>query len=193
MPRLQAGFAEDFRAAFGREGVLDLHEFRLAPKGSGHLRPDFCRDLGAASDLGLCCIAGVLLSLTTLVVEREREIGILRSQGASCAQVQGLIFWEAAMIGLLAACVGLLGRCDGHGPTWVINKAFFGSEPSNSATRWSGSFDASVDHPPPCSPPGFLRGGRRLFRLRGASRSELGRAFIWPFCAGRRSSGRCKA
>jgi putative ABC transport system permease protein len=72
-------------------------------------------------------IAGVLLSLTTLVVEREREIGILRSQGASCGQVRGLILSEAAMIGLLAAIVGLLcGASMAMVLTWVINKAFFG-------------------------------------------------------------------
>ncbi|MFZ4598190.1 MAG: FtsX-like permease family protein [Terrimicrobiaceae bacterium] len=72
-------------------------------------------------------IAGVFLSLTTLVIEREREIGVLRSIGASSGQVRALVFVEAGMIGLLASLVGV--AC-GAGMamilTWVINKAFFG-------------------------------------------------------------------
>jgi len=72
-------------------------------------------------------VAGVLLSLTTLVVEREREIGILRSQGASPGQVQGLVFTEAALIGLLASILGVAcGAAMAMVLTWVVNKAFFG-------------------------------------------------------------------
>ena len=75
----------------------------------------------------IVAIAGVFLSLTALVVEREREIGVLRSIGASRAQVRGLVFAEAGMVGVLASVVGV--AC-GAGMamilTWVINKAFFG-------------------------------------------------------------------
>lgn len=75
----------------------------------------------------IVAIAGVFLSLTALVVEREREIGVLRSIGASPAQVRGLVFAEAGMVGALASVVGV--AC-GAGMamilTWVINKAFFG-------------------------------------------------------------------
>jgi len=72
-------------------------------------------------------IAGVLLSLTTLVLEREREVGVLRSQGASRAQIQCLVLSEAAMIGLLASLIGVAcGASMAMILTWVINKAFFG-------------------------------------------------------------------
>ena len=72
-------------------------------------------------------VAGVLLSLITLVLEREREIGVLRSQGASRGQIRGLILSEAAMVGLLASVVGLLcGASMAMILTWVVNKAFFG-------------------------------------------------------------------
>ncbi|MEI8293563.1 MAG: FtsX-like permease family protein [bacterium] len=127
-PSTAAALAEDFRATFGREGEYSIYtnsDLR------GRVLEIFDQTFAVTSVLRaisvFVAIAGVLLSLTTLVVEREREIGILRSQGASCAQVRGLIFWEAAMIGFLAACVGLLcGAAMAMVLTWVINKAFFG-------------------------------------------------------------------
>ncbi|MEI8309497.1 MAG: FtsX-like permease family protein, partial [Verrucomicrobiota bacterium] len=72
-------------------------------------------------------IAGVVLSLTTLIIEREREIGVLRSQGASPGQIKGLVFTEAGLIGLFASLVGMAcGAAMAMVLTWVINKAFFG-------------------------------------------------------------------
>jgi len=71
-------------------------------------------------------IAGIVLSLTTLVIEREREIGVLRSQGASPGQIHCLVLTEAGLIGLLASLVGLAcGASMAMVLTWVINKAFF--------------------------------------------------------------------
>jgi putative ABC transport system permease protein len=72
-------------------------------------------------------IIGVLLSLATLVIEREREIGVLRSQGASTGQIRALFLSEAGMAGLLASVVGIAcGAAMAMVLTWVINKAFFG-------------------------------------------------------------------
>ncbi|MFZ4587789.1 MAG: FtsX-like permease family protein [Terrimicrobiaceae bacterium] len=72
-------------------------------------------------------ITGVLLSLATLVIEREREIGVLRSQGASTGQIRTLILSEAGMVGFLASIVGVAcGAAMAMVLTWVINKAFFG-------------------------------------------------------------------
>jgi putative ABC transport system permease protein len=127
-PASSAAFAEDFRAAFGREGEFSIYTNSDLRR---RVMEIFDQTFAVTSVLRaiavVVAIAGVLLSLTTLVVEREREIGILRSQGASCAQVRGLILSEAAMIGLLSAIVGLLcGASMAMVLTWVINKAFFG-------------------------------------------------------------------
>lgn len=127
-PANAEAFGEDFRAAFGREGEFSIYtnsDLR------GRVMEIFDQTFTVTSVLRaiavVVAIAGVLLSLTTLVVEREREIGILRSQGASRAQVRGLVLSEAAMIGLLAAFVGILcGASMAMVLTWVINKAFFG-------------------------------------------------------------------
>lgn len=120
--------AAEFRARFGREGAFSIYtnsELR------GRVMEIFDQTFAVTSVLRaiavVVAVAGVLLSLTTLVLEREREIGVLRSQGASPAQVRGLVFTEAAAIGLLASLVGVAcGSAMAMVLTWVINKAFFG-------------------------------------------------------------------
>ena len=72
-------------------------------------------------------IGGVMLTLGTLVLERTRDIGVLRSMGASALQVAGMMVTEAALIGLLASLVGIVsGSALALVLTWVINRAFFG-------------------------------------------------------------------
>jgi putative ABC transport system permease protein len=70
---------------------------------------------------------GILLTLTLLVSERRRVIAVVRSAGASRAQVMGLVAAEAGLI----ACVGSgLGLAAGFALaavlSYVINVAFFG-------------------------------------------------------------------
>lgn len=72
-------------------------------------------------------IAGVLLSLLILSAERAREIGVLRSIGASRRQIANLFLQEAALLGLAASALGVLsGCCLAMVLTWVVNKAWFG-------------------------------------------------------------------
>ncbi len=72
-------------------------------------------------------VIGIFLTLTTLVTEREREIGVLRALGASRMQIGGLVLGESALIGLLASALGVAaGLVLSLVLTWVINKAFFG-------------------------------------------------------------------
>ncbi len=69
-------------------------------------------------------IAGALLSL---VIDRRRELGLLRFLGASSAQVRKLILVEAGLIGLLANLAGfLLGYFLSLILVFVINKQSFG-------------------------------------------------------------------
>ncbi len=72
-------------------------------------------------------IIGIFLTLTTLVSEREREIGVLRAIGASRWQIKGMVLIESALIGLLASLLGIVaGLALSLVLTFVINKAFFG-------------------------------------------------------------------
>jgi putative ABC transport system permease protein len=75
----------------------------------------------------IVAIVGIFLALTALVIEREREIGILRAIGASRGQVRGLLLSEAALLGAVASALGIAaGMALAMVLTWVVNKAFFG-------------------------------------------------------------------
>jgi putative ABC transport system permease protein len=72
-------------------------------------------------------VLGVLLSLSILVMEKRRELALLRAQGASRGFVAWMVFWEAQLIGLIASFIGTAtGLVLAVVLTWVINKAFFG-------------------------------------------------------------------
>ncbi len=76
----------------------------------------------------MVAVAGVLFSFSVLVViEREREIGVLRALGASKLQVTAFLLAEAILLGLTASLSGLVsGSALAVVLTGVINKAFFG-------------------------------------------------------------------
>lgn len=127
-PSATTALGEDFRKTFSHDGEFsiytnsDLRRRVLEIFDQTFAVTSVLRSIAVA-----VAIAGVLLSLTTLVLEREREIGVLRSQGASQGQIQCLILSEAAMVGLLASIVGVFcGASMAMILTWVINKAFFG-------------------------------------------------------------------
>ena len=127
-PAEAARLAEDFRQALGREGEFSIYTNSDLRR---RVLEIFDQTFAVTSVLRaiavVVAVAGVLLSLSTLVLEREREIGVLRSQGASCGQIRSLILTEASMVGLLASFVGILcGAAMAMILTWVINKAFFG-------------------------------------------------------------------
>ena len=72
-------------------------------------------------------ITGIFLSLTILITERRRELAILRAIGASAGQIRKVLLSETAMLGALAAFVGVVsGICLALVLTGVINRAFFG-------------------------------------------------------------------
>ena len=72
-------------------------------------------------------VGGVMLTLGVLVLERTRDIGVLRSMGASAGQIVQVMLSEAVLIGVIASAVGLVsGAVMALVLTWVINKAFFG-------------------------------------------------------------------
>jgi putative ABC transport system permease protein len=69
-------------------------------------------------------IAGALLAL---VIDRRRELGLLRFLGAATGQVRKLILLEAGLLGLLANVAGVaLGFALSLILIYVINKQSFG-------------------------------------------------------------------
>jgi putative ABC transport system permease protein len=72
-------------------------------------------------------VLGVLNTLTALVLERRREIGLLRVLGASAARVRRAVRYEAAAIGSLGATLGTLaGGAMSLVLVHVINRQSFG-------------------------------------------------------------------
>jgi ABC-type lipoprotein export system ATPase subunit/ABC-type antimicrobial peptide transport system permease subunit len=61
----------------------------------------------AAIALVVACL-GIANTMYTAVLERTREIGIMKALGARSADVRGMFMSEAGMIGLLGGAVGLL-------------------------------------------------------------------------------------
>jgi putative ABC transport system permease protein len=70
---------------------------------------------------------GAANSLLALVLDRRRELGLLRYLGASAGQIRGMILVEAGFLGLLAALIGLaLGFALSLLLIFVVNKQSFG-------------------------------------------------------------------
>jgi putative ABC transport system permease protein len=75
----------------------------------------------------IVAITGIFLSLTILIAERSRELAIVRAIGGSRGQIRRLLLWETALLGVLAAVIGVAsGLCLAVVLTGVINRAFFG-------------------------------------------------------------------
>jgi putative ABC transport system permease protein len=72
-------------------------------------------------------IIGIILNLTVVVKERERELAVLRSLGGSSFQLLFLILLEAFFLTVVAVVLGIIGGCAlAIVLTNVINVTFFG-------------------------------------------------------------------
>ena len=54
-------------------------------------------------------LLGIVNTLVTAILERQREIGTLRAIGASKGQIQGMVLWESGYLASLGALLGLGG------------------------------------------------------------------------------------
>ncbi len=127
-PGEAAALAEAFRAEFGRRGEFAIYDHAGL---RARVMEIFDRTFAVTSALRaiavIVAVAGVFFSLSVLVIEREREIGVLRAVGASRGQVAGVLLIEAALLGVAASLSGLVsGGALAVVLTWVINKAYFG-------------------------------------------------------------------
>jgi putative ABC transport system permease protein len=75
----------------------------------------------------LVAVMGVVSTLTALILQRSREIGILRAVGALRRQVQRMVWMESALLGLIGSLLGCAcGLALALLLVYVINKQFFG-------------------------------------------------------------------
>ncbi|HEV2492845.1 MAG TPA: FtsX-like permease family protein [Terriglobia bacterium] len=75
----------------------------------------------------LVAVMGIVGALLALVIDRRRELGLLRFLGGAAGQIRRLILFEAGLLGLLANLAGLaLGFLLSLILIYVINKQSFG-------------------------------------------------------------------
>jgi putative ABC transport system permease protein len=121
-------FANALRGAFGDKGELAIYDNASL---RGRIFEIFDRAFAVTSGLRviaiLVAVVGVAFSLNILASERAREMGVLRSIGASQKQIFSIYLFEAGLVGASSSLVGLLsGAVLAMVLTWVVNKAFFG-------------------------------------------------------------------
>ena len=121
--------------AVRRELELRLAEFPVAIAPNATLRRGavevFDRTFAVTWALEAIAIIVAMLgtanSLLALVLDRRREIGLIRYLGADDGQVRRMVLTEAGLVGLLAAGLGLmLGAALSLELIYVINKQSFG-------------------------------------------------------------------
>ncbi|MGB0910540.1 MAG: FtsX-like permease family protein [Nitrospirales bacterium] len=60
--------------------------------------------------IALCvAVLGIVNTLITAILERQRELATLRALGASATQIQKLVFWESGYLAMLGAILGVAG------------------------------------------------------------------------------------
>ena len=118
----------DFRAEFSQAGqfmILSNRDLRI--RAFEIFDQTFAVTYVLRTIAVIVAVVGICVTLTALIAERSRELGIFRAIGGSAVQLRKVLLWESAMIGLLAAVVGLAsGLCLSLVLTGVINRAFFG-------------------------------------------------------------------
>jgi putative ABC transport system permease protein len=76
---------------------------------------------------GLVAFIGVLNTVMSLMLERSREIGVLRANGMTLSQLWRMVLMESGLIGLLAGVFALpLGTLMAWILVFIINKRSFG-------------------------------------------------------------------
>ncbi len=120
--------ADDFRTQFSSGGEFIVYSNRSLRQ---RILTIFDQTFAVTYVLRLIAIivaiVGIFLSVTALVAERQREIGVLRAIGASRGQIQRWFMAESALVGLVSSLLGIVsGVCLSMVLTWIVNKAFFG-------------------------------------------------------------------
>ncbi|MBV9127087.1 MAG: FtsX-like permease family protein [Verrucomicrobia bacterium] len=120
--------AADLRARFNQKGEFLIYSNRALRTRVFEIFSQTFRITGVLRGIAVVvAVIGIFLTLTTLVAEREREIGVLRALGASRGQIAGLVLGESALIGLISSALGVAaGLTLSVVLTLVINQAFFG-------------------------------------------------------------------
>ncbi len=114
--------SEDIKGIFGENvGVITLHEMRGTIDTAMGIITLFLAAIGAISLL--VAGIGIMNVMTISVLERTREIGILKALGTKEREIFGIFLFESLLIGLVGAVFGIiLGVLFSFGATNFINR-----------------------------------------------------------------------
>ena len=88
-PRTLDAVADHLRQTYNRHGEFLIFSNRAIRERVFEIFGQTFRITGVLRGIAVCvAVIGIFLTLTTLVTEREREIGVLRALGASRGQIQ---------------------------------------------------------------------------------------------------------
>jgi putative ABC transport system permease protein len=121
-------FGDVFRAAFAEKGTFAVNTTRMLRE---RILRVFDQTFAVTHVLRtvaiLVAIAGVFLTMTTMVTERRRELALVRALGGGPGFVAGLVLSEAGLLGATSALLGVAAGVPlAMVLTWVVNPAFFG-------------------------------------------------------------------
>lgn len=119
---------EEFRREFSRRGEFAIYSnVALRRRAFEIFDQTFAITHVLRAIAVIVAVIGIFFSLTTLISERTRLFGIMRSIGLSIGQLRRVILLEAVLIAASASLLGLLGGSAlAEILTAVVNRAFFG-------------------------------------------------------------------
>jgi putative ABC transport system permease protein len=95
---------------------------RSAAAGAGHMLPLILVFLGLSAGISVVGFAGLASTMSTNVLERTREFGVLRAIGAPAATVRRLVVLEGLFIAVLSCVIAAI-------PALLLTAALIGSLP----------------------------------------------------------------
>ncbi|HEY2102902.1 MAG TPA: FtsX-like permease family protein [Chthoniobacterales bacterium] len=118
----------DFRSRFNRRGQFAVYSNRdLRARVFEIFDQTFAITYVLRAIAIVVAIAGIFLSLMTLIVERSRTLGVMRAIGLSPQQLRRIVIWESFFVGTAASILGIIsGVALSVILTSVVNRAFFG-------------------------------------------------------------------
>jgi putative ABC transport system permease protein len=125
-PKLTSQVVQELKAAglekanypiYSMEEFVSLYSVNNVPM----LREFIVVIIGLGSLIGFLV---VFLSMYTAVLERTREIGVLKALGASPSYILGILLRETAVLAVAGSIVGVLLT---YGTGWIINSVIHGS------------------------------------------------------------------
>ncbi len=111
---------------FSMEEFVSLYSVNNVPM----LREFIVVIIGLGSLIGFLV---VFLSMYTAVLERTREIGVLKALGASPGYILGILLRETAVLAIAGSLLGILLT---YGSQWIINSVIHGSLQQAIVPEW---------------------------------------------------------